>query len=249
MPTREVLLLAMTKMRSGICVAGLVPDPDPVTGLRWVRPVRDFDTVQPGDMSDTKGHLYQCGDVVELCLLKPRPDPPHVEDWLTDFVYHRPKLLRRLQGKKRAGFFSKYLDRAPKDVVTHCTRSLCLVKPMSVRARFSLDAYSHKYQVRMGFALAQDDRPGRPQSILWQTEPRGIPVTDLKWCALGKGWLGKDGGHLELTEDDIYERLEAEAIYLTVGLSRPWKNRCWPMVVGVHTVPDYESSVDLADEL
>jgi hypothetical protein len=51
MPLQEVLILAMTRMRSGICTAGFTHEPDPVTGLRWVRPVRDFDTVQPGDMT------------------------------------------------------------------------------------------------------------------------------------------------------------------------------------------------------
>jgi hypothetical protein len=73
MPTREVLLLAMTKMQSGICVAGFTPETDPRTGLRWVRPVRDFDTVQPGDMTDANGRLYQCSDIVELHLLEPLP--------------------------------------------------------------------------------------------------------------------------------------------------------------------------------
>ena len=72
-----------------------------MTGLRWVRPVREFDTVLPGDMTDVSGRLIQCGDVVELDLVSPRPDPPHVEDWLTDFVRHRPRVLRRLDGERR----------------------------------------------------------------------------------------------------------------------------------------------------
>ena len=66
MPRTEVLILAMTKMLSGICTAGFVNDRDPVTGLRWVRPVREFGTLLPGDMTDADGHLVQCCDVVEL---------------------------------------------------------------------------------------------------------------------------------------------------------------------------------------
>ena len=58
MPLQEVLILAMTHMLSGICTAGFTREPDPITGLRWVRPVRDFDTLQPGDMTDADGrHL------------------------------------------------------------------------------------------------------------------------------------------------------------------------------------------------
>ena len=235
MPPQEVLILAMTKMLSGICTAGFTREPDPVTGLRWVRPVREFDTLLPGDMTDASGRLVQCGDVVELNLLAPRPDPPHVEDWLTDFVRHRPRLLRRLEGEKRARFFAKYLDRAPEDVLIHHTRSLCLVQPEHVWARFSLDGYSGKYEARLGFVLADDVNHPRA------TSKRGVSVTDLKWHALGRAWLGEKGGHLMLDHDTLCERLGAEALYLAVGLSRNWQGEYWPLVVGVHVVPDYES--------
>ncbi len=234
MPPREVLILAMTRMRSGICTAGFSRDPDPVTGLRWVRPVREFGTVLPGDMTDGDGRLVQCSDVVELDLVAPHPDPPHVEDWLTDFVHSRPRLLRRLEGGKRARFFDKHLDRAPEDVLVLYTRSLCLVQPKQVWARFSLDTYSGKYEARMGFVLSGEANHPRA------TSQRGVSVTDLKWRALGREWLGDEGGALELDQDTISERLNVEALYLVVGLSRSWQGEYWPLVVGVHIVPDYE---------
>ncbi len=235
MPPQQVLILAMTKMLSGICTAGLTREPDPTTGLRWVRPVRDFGTILSGDMTDADGRLVQCGDVVELNLVEPRPNPPHVEDWLADFVRHRPRLLRRLEGEKRAGFFTRYLDRAPEDVLVHHTRSLCLVQPEQVWARFSLDAYSGKYEARMGFVLAGD--VNHPQTM----KRRGVSVTDLKWHALGRVWMGEKGGYLTLDHDALFERLGAEALYLAVGLSRNWQGEYWPLVVGVHAVPDYET--------
>jgi len=244
MPPQEVLILAMSQMLSGICTAGFTTDPDPVTGLRWVRPTREFGTLLPGDMSlaaprdasqtDAAGHLVQCGDVVELSLLRPRPDPPHVEDWVTDFVHCRPRLLRRLEGEKRARFFATYLDRTPADVLVHHTRSLCLVRPDQVWAHFSLDAYSGKYEARMGFRLPGDARCRDPQA----TSARGVSVTDLRWRALGRAWLGEGGGSLALDHDALHERLGAEAIYLAVGLSRNWQGQYWPLVVGVHVVPD-----------
>ena len=116
MPTSEVLILAMTKMLSGICTAGMTREADPVTGLRWVRPIREFGTLLPGDMTDASGRLIECCDVVEMELFAPRPDPPHTEDWLVDFVHHRPHPVRRLEGEKRQRFFARYLDRAPQDV-------------------------------------------------------------------------------------------------------------------------------------
>jgi hypothetical protein len=233
MPKQEILILAMTQMLSGICAAGVTREPDPVTGLRWVRPVRAFDTVLPGDMTDAAGRLVQCCDVVELHLLAPRPDPPHVEDWTADFVRHRPRLLRRLEGERRARFFARHLDRTPEDVLVHHTRSLCLVRPERVWARFSLDAYSGKYEARMGFHLAGDVHCPRAAGR------RGVAVTDLKWRALGRAWLGDRGGRLALDQDALFEHLDAEALYLAIGLSRSWQGQYWPLVVGVHAVPDY----------
>jgi hypothetical protein len=238
MPHQEVLILAMTKMLSGICTAGFTRERDPVTGLRWVRPVRDFCTVQIGDMRDADGDLIQCCDVVELNLVEPRPDPPHVEDWLVDFVHRRPRVLRRLGGEQRAAFFPKYLDPAPEDVLVHHTRSLCLVQPERVWARFSLDGYSGKYEARMGFVL--DGDVNHPRAV----SRRGVSVTDLKWRALGRSWLGEDGGTLTLDHEGLFERLQAEAVYLAAGLSRNWQGEYWPLVVGVHVVPDYESDIE-----
>ncbi|MGC9349023.1 MAG: dual OB domain-containing protein [Anaerolineae bacterium] len=239
MATQEVLILAMTKMLSGICTAGFIPESTPVTGLRWVRPVRDFDTVLPGDMTDPDGHLIQCCDVVELELISARPDPPHVEDWLVDFVHRRPRRLRRLEGTKRADFFPRYLDQAPEEVLCRHKRSLALVEPMEVWARFSLDSYSGAYKARMGFTLDCEQQHPRAQSA------RGIAVTDLKWRALGRSWLGPEGGVLELDHDALLKQLEADALYLTVGLSRKYQDEYWPLVHAVHVIPDYDACVDL----
>ena len=232
MPVEQVLILAMSRMRSGICTAGLTTERDAVTGLRWVRPVREFDTLLPGDMTDAKGRLLQCGDVVELNLVTSRPDPPHVEDWVADFIRCRPRLARRLEGERRAKFLAQHLDRQPEDVLVHQTRSLCLVKPEYVQAHFSLDAYSHKYEARMSWTLSGD---------LARTS---VSVTDLKWHALGRAWL-ENGGQLTLEHSALVERLRADAIYLTLGLSRHYQGQYWPLVVGVHVVPDYAAAIDL----
>lgn len=241
MPCQEVLVLAMTKMLSGICTAGFTRESHPVTGLRWVRPVRDFCAVQPGDMTDADGNLIRCCDVVELNLVEPRPGPPHVEDWLVDFVHRRPRILRRLEGERRARFFPRHLDRAPEEVLVDQTRSLCLVEPEQVWARFSLDAYSGKYEVRMGFVL--DAEINHPRAA----GRRGLSVTDLKWRELGRSWLGDEGGTLTLDHEVLFQRLGAEALYLALGLSRSWRGEYWPLVAGVHVVPDYTVSSPLQD--
>jgi hypothetical protein len=90
----------------------------------------------------------------------------------------------------------------------------------------------------MGFLLGGEADHPRAASR------RGVSVTDLKWRALGRSWLGHEGGHLALNQEALYERLDAEALYLAVGLSRNWKGEYWPLVIGVHIVPDYAVKID-----
>jgi hypothetical protein len=147
-------------------------------------------------------------------------------------------MLRRLEGDRRTRLLARCIDRAPDDVLVHHTRSLCLVQPDQLWARFSLDRYSSKYEARIGFILPADQ--GQP----WATSRRGAPVTDLQWQALGRSWLGSKSRSLSLDHDALLERLGAEIVYLAIGLSRAYKGDYWPLVIGVHTVPDL---MDVAD--
>ena len=238
MPAQEILIMAMTRMLSGVCTAGFTRQPDPVSRLRWIRPVKEHGSVLLGDLTTADGRVIQLGDVVELHVQSPRPDPPHAEDWTTDFVYHRPRLLRRLEGERRARFLAEHLDQAPEQVLGRSPiRSLCLVRPDRLWARFELDPYSRKYQARLGFTLE-----GVPHARA--NASRGTPVTDLKWRALGRTWLGRSGGELLLDEGALRGRLESRKIYLALGLSRGYQGKLWLLVVGVHVVPDYEVEID-----
>jgi hypothetical protein len=73
---------------------------------------------------------------------------------------------------------------------------------------------------------------------------RDVPVTDLKWRALGRTWLGARGGELKLDETALWERLGAESIYLALGLGRKYQGKSWLLVIGVHIVPDYQVEID-----
>jgi hypothetical protein len=237
MPGQEVLILAMTYMRSGICTAGFTSEPDSISCLRWVRPVKEHGNLLLGDMTDENGRVVQCSDVVQLQIVKPHPEPPHTEDVITDLIYHRPRLLRRLEGERRARFLASHLDRAPQEVLTGHTRSLCLIKPDQLWARFTLDPLSEKYEARVGFRLGSI-RHTRANS------PRGVPVTDLKWRAVGRKWLDQSPGELTLSGSELAQHLRVTDIYLALGLSRGYQNQFWLLVIGVHTVPDYAVTID-----
>src|SRR5436853_641044 len=71
----DLVLLAVTRMLSGVCIGGIPPGGGP-----WVRPVKAFGCPQLGDIRFAGGALMRPFDIVALHLLKPQPDPPHVED-------------------------------------------------------------------------------------------------------------------------------------------------------------------------
>jgi hypothetical protein len=237
MPSQEILVLAVTRMLSGVCLAGLCQEPHPSSVLRWVRPVKAYDTLLLGDISDASGRVMQMGDVALLHLLEPRPQEPHVEDWVTDWVHHRPLVVRRLEGERRAQFLATHVDRDPAQVLQEGSRSLCLVRPERVWASFRRDEPTRELKARMGFTLAG----GKPHL---GDAPAGLPVTDLKWRALGDRWLASETGGLALQHSELLERLGAQVIYLALGLSRGYEGKTWPLVIGVHVVPDYVQEID-----
>ena len=72
----------------------------------------------------------------------------------------------------------------------------------------------------------------------------GVSVTDFKWRALGRAGLPPDGGWTEFDAGDLESRCGIHEVYLAVGLTRSYQGGYWVIVVGVHTLPDYEAAVD-----
>jgi hypothetical protein len=232
--------MAMTHMQTGICTAGFIADKDAPGGVRWVRPVKSFGSLLPGDMTDAAGRLVQMDDVAQLHLIKPAPEHPHVEDWETDFIKHRPAVMRRLEGDKRADFLRNHVDNQPLDVLQHRARSLCLIRPDSLWARFTYDA-AQGCKARIGFTL---------DGVIYPTHNpgNGASVTDLRWRALGRRWLAADKQvqQMTLAQSALLDRLEASEIFLSIGLSRTFEGKIWLLVIGVHIIPDYHDvAIDL----
>src|SRR5579884_403291 len=230
-------------MKTGACVAGVRREVSAV----WIRPVRDFESVQLGDITYPVAHgsdgmgqrrVMRPFDVVELTLGHPRSEPPHVEDWTCDFAHARPRLLGVLPPEERAAL----LDTAacpPHAIWRDGSRSLGTLTVDDLTATFHHDTYAGKYGARLAFA-------GLPDGTA------SAPCTDLKWRALGRRLLAahpaarRDGDMTTLTLAGaaLREALAAERIWLAMGVTRNYHGHYWPFVVGVHALPDYEAAVD-----
>jgi len=217
----NIVVLAVTKMLSGMCTGGIS-----LATRKWVRPVKEFGTVLRGDLTYRDKTSIQPFDIVDFTLLSPRPKPPHNEDWICDLVRVRPILRGRLVD--RLQFLEKHTEPDSAVEILQASRSLALIEPSNVEAFFRLDSYSGKYDVR----LRVSEMGGRP-----------LPVTDIRWRALGRQMIiGRE--ELCLSYDDICEKLGVGRIFVALGLSRLHEGRHWPMVIGVHTWPDYNIEID-----
>jgi putative nucleic acid modification protein with dual OB domain len=195
-----------------------------------VRPVKPFGTLLLGDIRYPDGRLMRPWDIVGIELGRARPHPPHYEDVEADFVRHRPELRGRMEEGERREFLESVADEHPEAVWRSKERSLTIFRPSEVAASFSFDRYSEKYEARLWW-------PGCGSA-------EGLPVTDLKWRALGRRLTTEGPAEQRLDEADLRRLLGYETLYLAAGLSRSFEGEYWPLVVAVHTVPDYEATID-----
>jgi hypothetical protein len=174
-------------------------------------------------------------DLVEFGLLRPAPSVPHVEDWLADF--RRPvRVLNRPDTSTRQEVLEAAAEPSPDPVLRDKRRSLVLVEPDRIEtAVFDPCSYG-KYKVRLSFTIGHRLYEGE------SAEP-GYPCTDLKLRAWGRRFHRRT----ELNDIGLRRLLGAKRIFLAIGLTRPFRDNCWPMVVGFHTLPDFQASIDLTN--
>jgi hypothetical protein len=58
--------------------------------------------------------------------------------------------------------------------------------------------------------------------------------------------LGKSRDGRSLLSDEDFRRQDKQATYLTIGLSRPFQGKHWPILVGVHSLPELDVEIDFA---
>ncbi len=234
-------ILAVTLMKTGVCIAGVRAEEPSL----WVRPVREFGTVLLGDITypgsgSTPGaarRVMRPFDLVEFQLDRHRPDPPHIEDYTCDFSRNRPRLVGVVPERSRAALLAASAT-TPAAIWGEATRSLGSLAVEQLTATFTADAYTGNYEARLGF-------PGMP------ADASTVACTDLKWRALGRRLLSHatpqsgDVTTLSLGTEQLHEALGGpRAWWLALGATRSYNGRPWPLIVGVHTLPDYEATVD-----
>jgi len=236
--TKDLTILALTKMHGGVCAAGVDSD-----GC-WVRPVRPHTESKPryemvtdycllpldffhGGMS----HLVNLG-VTRFWFSGHTPQPPHTEDWTMELT-RKPQLMRKLTDEEQERFLAAHVEDGLPLFDGDRQRSLALIKPDSFLFSFGMN--------RSG-----DDVSSRASFTVGDVEVGDVSCTDLRMRALGRKLLEKSGGERSLLSDEDFRRHDKQATYLSIGLSRPFQGKHWLLLVGVHSIPELAVEIDFA---
>lgn len=222
----DVLVLGIRRVRTNYGLVGMTTEADPTTGRRWVRPVKNGLPLTRDDLHYEDGLPVRLGDVIQLNLLEAQPEPPFVENVAANWDDGPPIFIRDLTETRRAAFFPAHLDPEPQAVLRASpSRSVCLVRPDSLEAVFTYEAELEKFEARLFPEIGKLHTPD------------GLPVYDPYWQRWGRERLGDE----EFLQFDAAElREQVGEVYLTIGLNA----RGGVQVLGVHTVPAYEVTVD-----
>lgn len=219
----DLLVLAVSRVKKGVALAGMSTEPHPVTGRVWIEIVRGDMPLQLSDIT-LNGALIQPGDVIRCEGLEPHPEPPHVEQWLLTPTATLT-FLRHITPERYAKFLPDHLDQDPQAVLERHERSLCLVQASEIHAMFERDDKRLKSYIL--FELPDMESFDE------------TPVTDLAWRALGQQWMNAEElEEMAFDSDDMRERFGS--VYLVLGLYR----NSSLIVRGVHTIPAYAAKIN-----
>lgn len=208
-------------MINEICVAGIDESHN------WMRPIR-----QPS-LNLLKSDIFQ-GD---LCVIKnynvvrflsqcKLNNMPHSEDFVVNWS-QKPIVIDWLDESTREDLFLRIdeTDYVEGDITSYLlnnNRSLILIKPEEICGLSWSDSFKYKPRIRFKF-----------NKISYN-----FSCTDIKWRAYGRESKNRQCAMDMLSNNNIY---------FVIGLTREFKGTYWPMVVGVHMIPDIEVSIDYSN--
>ena len=235
----EVVITDLTRMHgTRICIAGYtLLDDKPVD---CIRPELNYDALVESWLYSADG-VVRPFSVVNFSLVRPRPAPPHVEDWIvnrryslvTDFA---PELVEPVMSATCSASIRELYDGLAEFdhswyvPANSDSRSLGTVRALRI---VGLTYRWREERARWDYRIEFDD-----ESREWFR----LPVTDLALRYLLDHRRVVDALSPDRAASDVGRTLsDGRHVYLRVGLTRPFGDLspCYVQVTGVHTIPDY----------
>ena len=236
MERRELTVMAVTRLSSGVCVACVDED------RRWVRPTRvqpkGWHQLEVRDLYDARGRLVvQPGNVVVWPLGKAVPCDVHREDVR---ALGAPELVGRTSQRSFLVLCEQLQEVELRAFLQSEDRSLTIVQPDAIEvARFAV----------------KDGALDARMTFLCEGERHNYSVTDLAWRATGRRWLRSLGVQtLVLAGEELAQRTQLGVRLLAVGRGQRWEGHChddagefWPFIISVISYPANREPVDYSN--
>lgn len=161
----EVVVMAVTKMNDGFCIAGMTTDG------RWIRLIPQGSHNWRSIAYNNREYI-RTGDVLNVSGGWMFTDPPHYEDYKVKSM----KRVNQLNNKQMLDFCHRKAEPPDKffELMSRRIRSLCLLKADGVETVFKeIDPVKSRLAVRLGKDVYRND-----------TRKPGFPCTCLKWRAM-----------------------------------------------------------------
>lgn len=226
---KNIIILAVTKIGNELCVAGIDDSGN------WIRPTTyngDFRHFYKADIYNSNNNpIIALSNRVTLRLIHhiPQINTPHIEDWEYDRSC-RPILINTLNDSERLKLFHNISEKNLDPLINNHTRSLCLIEPAEIiSADFSNTSSRGECQPILKFIFNKIEY--------------NYKVTDIYWRVVGR-YLTSNKHKPILDGESLCKELGCSKFFLTIGLTRLFKETYWPMVIGVHTIPLFDIKID-----
>jgi hypothetical protein len=232
MKTR-LIVTDLTRMYQGrVCIAGYDDN------YRCIRPILPPPGIAESLLvQDHKPAVYPFA-LIELDLLRPKPQPPHTEDQYFDPdsirhiqpVQDRRAVLKFSQFPGVEEIFEQPVQHGPGFYVLECqgARSLGTIRPRNIHEVKYAQGSDGTWDYRLDFDDAKNNH-------------YRLKITDLTWQYYCRSLRGEDQDPEKIALE-LTEKIKKSDVYLRIGLARGWEkfpDRCYLQITGVFTFPDY----------
>jgi len=223
----EITISAVTRLSSGVCVAGINND-----GM-WVRPTQPnaantWRQLKYDDCKDANGQwIVRKGNRVKMDLVKPIPDNAHSEDWLIGS--RKPELLEKLSEDGLRTVCEKFTEKSMDAIdCDNANRSLILIHPDKV--------FSFSFQVETNWEGQRKYIPRCTFSVCGRSYP-DIGITDAEWRGYGRQIMLKYGEDCQLPANKAYQQNGTEDNWFVIGRNLLTSSKFYLLIVGIHLFP------------
>lgn len=236
MRAAELLVMSVTRLGAGVCVACLRDT------RTWVRPTREgpggWRQLEVGDLCGATGRVViEVGNVVRWPLGRHMPRAVHTEDYE---VAGRPEFVHTLANDELAAACAAVCERDLPGFLRGDDRSLTALRPETVTSLRFRHERPDEYSLRL--------------TLEHQGLHEDLSVTDLRWRALGRVLLDRfQSLRLAWSHADLQRHARRCIQCLVLGRGQGWEGRehplageYWPFVTTVITDPPTIEPIDYA---